>query len=711
MSVSDGLDNPGTDPKDDAFNRWPFSKRLADTIVGLDTSNGAPVIAIFGKWGYGKSTVLNYIKKELSDNHHEKILLFEFNPWLFTSQEDLINAFLTSLGKLLEQSLGTTKQEIGKLLEKGSGLFGMFPVVGSGASRFAEQIGKSLAADSISERRNRAFKIMQEAARTVVVLIDDLDRLDVDEMLVMLKLVRLNANFPRMVYVLALDDTMAAKAIGAKYQHSDPESGRQFLEKIIQYPFTLPAVGQDRLVRFIVKWAQEICENADIALEADEWESFRRLVRDQIIRRMNTPRQAIRYANALRFALPILRGRVNPFDQMLIEALRIMFPDVYALMRDDVASFTSLSDNETARSSERVVVAKNVMPGAVEEEITPANTLLSELFRAHQRPKSVRLIRYFDRYFTYAIVSDEISESDLLENVLKAPDDDELLPMLEQLGRVDPVSLVRVLSDFRHKLNPKQVSIICRALARCGRLFVSDALTLLTDRDSREASSLPPTSDKLALQAINLLISFLLSVPYDEQSDTQERQQVLLEAIEVSDPVQFAILLKRQLWDLLYPHMGEQKHIWQNFGLTEQPRNAISDECYRSVEKLLARRIRTFATAWPEIILSRDTGLTILDEWFWADRNDFRQWLEDRFTSVPADAAKFLRLLKVYPTGEYAFRLTPVSQVMSPEILVRALTTDVSGESVDVDQNNDHLVKSVVETWRLKHMVGPNAGW
>ena len=87
------LDNPGTDPANDAFNRWPFSKRLADTIAAFETHDGAPIFGIFGKWGYGKSTVLNYIKRELLATYHEKVIVFEFNPWLFKNQEDLLTEF------------------------------------------------------------------------------------------------------------------------------------------------------------------------------------------------------------------------------------------------------------------------------------------------------------------------------------------------------------------------------------------------------------------------------------------------------------------------------------------------------------------------------------------------------------------------------------------------------------------------------------------
>jgi predicted KAP-like P-loop ATPase len=66
MPFHDGLDNPGTDPSGDMFNRLPFSKRIAARIAEFNTENGAPVFGIFGRWGYGKSTVMNYIKREFS---------------------------------------------------------------------------------------------------------------------------------------------------------------------------------------------------------------------------------------------------------------------------------------------------------------------------------------------------------------------------------------------------------------------------------------------------------------------------------------------------------------------------------------------------------------------------------------------------------------------------------------------------------------------
>jgi ABC-type Na+ transport system ATPase subunit NatA len=65
------LDIPVQSPDEDEFNRWPFSKRLANTIAAFDARAGAPVIGIYGRRGYGKSTVLNFIRTQLEEEHRE----------------------------------------------------------------------------------------------------------------------------------------------------------------------------------------------------------------------------------------------------------------------------------------------------------------------------------------------------------------------------------------------------------------------------------------------------------------------------------------------------------------------------------------------------------------------------------------------------------------------------------------------------------------
>ena len=93
------------------------------------------------------------------------VVLFEFNPWFFNGQEELLTAFLSKLAARLEQTLDKPTADAGKLLSKFSGIFGMIPLVGAGASKFAEQIGKEMSDKFLDNRRKRAFDIMRSAGQ------------------------------------------------------------------------------------------------------------------------------------------------------------------------------------------------------------------------------------------------------------------------------------------------------------------------------------------------------------------------------------------------------------------------------------------------------------------------------------------------------------------------------------------------------------------
>jgi hypothetical protein len=57
-------DRPSTDPAQDLFGHAPFARTLAKAIEGYLASDGI-VLALYGPWGSGKSTVLAYVQHEL----------------------------------------------------------------------------------------------------------------------------------------------------------------------------------------------------------------------------------------------------------------------------------------------------------------------------------------------------------------------------------------------------------------------------------------------------------------------------------------------------------------------------------------------------------------------------------------------------------------------------------------------------------------------
>ena len=170
------LDNPAEQQEEDEFNRWPFSERLADTIAGFDASQGAPVLGLFGTWGSGKSTVLNFVRAALEKNHGAHVTVFLFNPWLFKDPDALLREFFAGLARSIGAKLDRSGKAAGELMARYGGALNSVPVVGASLGNALKSLGEDLSADSTLEQRNRLTEAMREANRKVVVLIDDLDR-------------------------------------------------------------------------------------------------------------------------------------------------------------------------------------------------------------------------------------------------------------------------------------------------------------------------------------------------------------------------------------------------------------------------------------------------------------------------------------------------------------------------------------------------------
>jgi len=106
-------------PDDDKFDRRAFAQRVAQT-VGSKIDPSSIVIGIYGPWGDGKTTVLNFVEKSLGE--FESVVCFRFNPWRFEDETVLLYTFFESLAQLLNRRLSNNKEEIGKILCKYGGL-------------------------------------------------------------------------------------------------------------------------------------------------------------------------------------------------------------------------------------------------------------------------------------------------------------------------------------------------------------------------------------------------------------------------------------------------------------------------------------------------------------------------------------------------------------------------------------------------------------
>ena len=271
------------------------NEAIAKTIIELlrEKPDRAVTIGVHGDWGAGKSSILEMIENGLSAD--EDVLCIKFNGWRFQGFEDakiaLIEGIVTGLidqRSLLTQA-GLAVKDIFKridwlkLARRGGGLaftaFAGVPavdqvsaVVGTmkgifaDPSKLATQENYDKAIDGVQgllipgESKNvpeeiEAFRkafddlLKQAGVKQLIVLIDDLDRCLPDTAIETLEAVRLFVFTARTAFIVAADEAMIEYSVRKHFPELPDTTGprdyaRNYLEKLIQIPFRIPALGE-----------------------------------------------------------------------------------------------------------------------------------------------------------------------------------------------------------------------------------------------------------------------------------------------------------------------------------------------------------------------------------------------------------------------------------------------------------------------------------
>jgi predicted KAP-like P-loop ATPase len=349
-------DRPLEDPADDLFGLAPFAEALATSLLRECPADGL-VIGIYGAWGTGKSTALNFLARYLVDLAEDgPPILLRFNPWWFSGQEDLLRHFFALFESAVLKARATRTKLKRKLAAFGS-VFGAaaaeLPVPGARAiARGVEQASASSQLADVVSLKAELVAELRKAVLKVVIIVDDIDRLTADEARQMFRLIKAVADFPNVIYVLAFDRDMTATAL----EHFHPSGGQNYLDKIIQVPFELPLPDREQLNQMLFRLLERVFD--DLALADFDQQRWIEVFTESIQPFITKPRDVVRLANTLSVTYAAVKGEVNPIDFIAVEALRVLEPQVYAVIRDNPDQFTGMHNPDGIRGAERTKEAK-----------------------------------------------------------------------------------------------------------------------------------------------------------------------------------------------------------------------------------------------------------------------------------------------------------------------------------------------------------------
>jgi len=471
-------DAPLESEEQDLFDRAPFANRVADTISTMADPSSL-VVAIYGPWGDGKTTVLNFIRNRLFK--HPSVITVNFNPWRLDGEKALLQGFFENLAEALDRELATKTERVGDVLKRYGTLLKAVP---GGWADVAQGAGEVLSSASIDELKKRVGTLLSEEKRRVVIVMDDIDRLEKTEIQAIFRLVKLTGDFQNTSYILAFDDQMVAAAIGERYAASSGssyEAGTNFLEKIVQVPLHLPPATEQDLRKHCFSLVDEALNQSQTQLSQQQINEFVSQFISGLEIRLKTPRMAKRYANALHFSLAILKGETYPPDLMLIEGMRVFFTELYDAIRRNPESVLRTKSRDKGNSKLGEFVASHTK-GMNEQERKAAENLVEALFpRARTsiygsdwdtefaRDQRIASEYYFQRYFTYGI--DRSDVPDVVFNALIASIPDRPIDELstEFTGIItdrNAEKLIFKMRDFECKIDPSSAAKLSVVVAR-----------------------------------------------------------------------------------------------------------------------------------------------------------------------------------------------------------------------------------------------------
>lgn len=320
-------DAPIGDAAEDLLGRAQFASALANDIGRAPTESGF-VIGLTGPWGSGKTSVLRLIERELGN---DATAVVSFNPWLFSGTEQLVEHFFAELAGQLEAIGGDQLGKVTKAL-RGYGRvvspLRYLPYVGEiarASSDAAIDLSGALGGIKAASAQVQAVKLKKRLIgleRPIVVMVDDLDRLRENEIVDVVRLVRLVGDFPNLVYLLAFDLGEVESALG-----ETRESGRAYLDKIIHISHALPPVRPEDLTLVLQAALAGVIPEPS-AYRFDQ-ERFVNLFWTEIRPLFATVRDVRRYTNVLATTLALLGDEVDLSDILALEALRLFEPEAF----------------------------------------------------------------------------------------------------------------------------------------------------------------------------------------------------------------------------------------------------------------------------------------------------------------------------------------------------------------------------------------------
>lgn len=389
------------------------ARHLARALAELASPEGL-VVGIEGEWGAGKSSFVNIVAEALEREEAPPVVV-RFTPWLIGSRAGLISELMIEItraaieikdrerikiggGSWYKKLISTgylensaRKKELRKVSERfmnrliqAGKVAELYGVAGAGvaASAAGATMSEFLKDDSLEQEKNALRIELSKLSQRIVVIIDDIDRLEPSEAVEVLRLVRAVVDFPNVLFLLCYSRTVLANSIEMALSI---ENGEDFLEKIIQVCVPVPRPEAFDLRQLFELELQKHLKISRVANE-DSGESvtsrLTHIIDSEGGRALTTPRKVFRAANSIRLSTNGVTDNIDLPDLIWLQLIRVQSTALYQWIEEYLIEQASTENDgayvpeDLKKSLERRL---EKILGDLDAQGTPSRALLRSL--------------------------------------------------------------------------------------------------------------------------------------------------------------------------------------------------------------------------------------------------------------------------------------------------------------------------------------------
>lgn len=460
-------------------------------------------IGLVGQWGSGKSTLLYEFREQIVQGGAAEIVAF--NPWLCNSPEQITKDFFAALREQLSKKYSSLSKSIREYANSVADLSVQIP--------FFAGVQAALRNDdeSLQEKKEKLSKLFARLPHKVFVFIDDMDRLESEEVFEVLRLIRNTADLSNVVYVVAYDKEYVTRVLEEK-KICDPAA---YLEKIFQIEVPLPKVEGYQLWETLKEGiAVQLVHTHHISnrgfVEA-LFCGFNQSQRTLILRVLNTYRRAKRFARLYALIVTYFyegsfiektgESEIKLLNLFWLELLQVYDTRTYNLLacNPEAILFTDSEGVMTLKQESEVVNRREIRGKEKTWEI------LSMIFsnEGNTRTRGIRNIEHYDKYFALSVSPFRVSIKESFA-LLKSDAPEDLLMNWINEGKQPASILYQLEWQNKRRLGEKQLEAYLRAVLYMGLIYTR-MVTVLSARRMLEDVQY---SDEMRLRAQEIVVNW-----------------------------------------------------------------------------------------------------------------------------------------------------------------------------------------------------------